>query len=153
MASSDLQTESAVATQQEQSKLAKLEELLTPLPNQGEKSPIPRLCTSTGEELELPESVFHLLRQVVHQLVLGKGVTITTFHQPLTIWEAASFLNVQATDVEQILDEGTIPFSHTGMRRRIQFEDLMAYKQQQAKVRSQELAQRTPRSQKCHSSE
>lgn len=148
MTSSDFQTESAVATKQEQSQLAKLEELLTPLPNQGEQPLIPRLCTSMGEEVELPESVFHLLRQLVHQLALGKGVTITTFHQPLTIWEAATLLNVQATDVEQILDEGAIPFSQSGMRRRIQFEDLMAYKQQQAKLRSQELAERTPTRQK-----
>jgi excisionase family DNA binding protein len=140
------QPEPMLATEQEHSTLVKLEELLN-LPHQGENALLPKLYTSTGEEIELPESVFHLLRQLVHQLVLGKGVAITTFHQPLTIWEAATLLNVQLKELEQLLDTGVIPYSHTGMLRRIRFEDLMAYKQQQAELRWQELAQRTPMSQ------
>jgi excisionase family DNA binding protein len=142
MASSDFQPEPMIATEQERSTLVKLEDLLN-LPHEGENTLLPKLHTSTGEEIELPESVFHLLRQLVHQLVLGKGVAITTFHQPLTIWEAATLLNIPLKELEQLLDTGAIPCSHTGMLRRIRFEDLMAYKQQQAELRWQELAQRT----------
>ena len=50
-------------------------------------------------------------------------------------------------ELEQLLDTGAIPCSQTGMLRRIRFEDLMAYKQQQAELRWQEIAQRTPMSQ------
>ena len=142
MASSDFQPEPMIATEQERSTLVKLEDLLN-LPHEGENTLLPKLHTSTGEEIELPESVFHLLRQLVHQLVLGKGVAITTFHQPLTIWEAATLLNIPLKELEQLLDTGAIPCSHTGMLRRIRFEELMAYKQQQAELRWQELAQRT----------
>lgn len=143
MASSEFQPEPIIATEQEQSKFAKLEELLH-LSNEDEKTPLPRLCTSTGEEVELPESLFHLLRQLLHQLMLGKGVAIITFHQPLTLREAATLLNIHLKEVEQLLDTGTIPFSEAGMLRRIRFEDLMAYKQQQAQQRWQELAEKTP---------
>ncbi|HEY9610282.1 excisionase family DNA-binding protein [Allocoleopsis sp.] len=152
MTSRDLQPEPVVATEQEQTRLAKLEELLS-LPQEGKTTPRPRLCTSTDQEVELPESVMHLLRQLVHQLVLGKGVLITTFHQPLTIWEAATLLNVQSKDVEQLLDTGTIPFSQAGMLRRIRFEDLMAYRTQQTELRWQDLAERTLMSQPSKSGE
>jgi excisionase family DNA binding protein len=152
MTSRDFQPEPVVATKQEQTKLAKLEELLS-LPQEGKTTPLPRLCTSTNEEVELPESVMHLLRQLVHQLVLGKGVLITTFHQPLTLWEAATLLNVQLKDVEQLLDTETIPCTQAGMLRRIRFEDLMAYKKQQTELRWQELAERTPMSQPSQSGE
>lgn len=146
MASNDFQPEPIVATEQEQSQLAKLDEILS-IPIEGEMASLPRLCSSTGEQVELPESVFHLLRQMVHQLLLSKSVTITTFHQPLTIWEAATLLNVQSKELEQLLDTGTIPFSQAGMRRRIRVEDLMMYKKQQAQLRRQEFAERTPISQ------
>jgi excisionase family DNA binding protein len=146
MASNDFQPEPIVATEQEQTQLAKLDEILN-TPIEGEMASLPRLCTSTGEQVELPESVFHLLRQMVHQLLLSKSVTITTFHQPLTIWEAATLLNVQSKNVEQLLDTGTIPFSQAGMLRRIRLEDLMAYKKQQTQMRRQEFAERTPLSQ------
>ncbi|HEY9830348.1 MAG TPA: excisionase family DNA-binding protein [Stenomitos sp.] len=143
MASNDFQPEPIVATEQEQTQLAKLDEILS-IPIEGKIASLPRLCTATGEQVELPESVFHLLRQLVHQLLLSKGVTLTTFHQPLTIWEAAALLNVQSQEIEQLLDTGTIPFSQAGMRRRIRFEDLMTYKKQQAQLRRQEFAERTP---------
>jgi excisionase family DNA binding protein len=146
MASNDFQPEPIVATEQEQTQLAKLDEILS-IPLEGEMTSLPRLCSSTGEQVELPESVFHLLRQLVHQLLLSKGVALTTFHQPLTIWEAATLLNVQSKEVEQLLDTGTIPFSQAGMRRRIRVEDLMRYKKQQANLRRQEFAERTPISQ------
>lgn len=146
MASNDFQPEPIVATEQEQTQLAKLDEILS-IPIEGEMASFPRLCSSTGEQVELPESVFHLLRQMVHQLLLSKSVTITTFHQPLTIWEAATLLNVQSKEVEQLLDTGTIPFSQAGMRRRIRVEDLMTYKKQQAQLRRQEFVERTPISQ------
>lgn len=152
MASNDFQPEPIVATEQEQTQLAKLDEILS-IPIEGEMASLPRLCSSTGEQVELPESVFHLLRQLVHQLLLSKGVALTTFHQPLTIWEAATLLNVQSKDIEQLLDTGTIPFSEAGMRRRIRVEDLMIYKKQQTQLRRQEFAERTPISQEFNPGE
>lgn len=141
MASSDFSPEPLVATEQEQSKLAKIEELLNL--DQGEKAWPPQLVAPTGEAVELPEPIFNLLRQVVHQLILGKGVAITTFHQPLTIWEAATLLNVQSKEMEQLLDKGVIPCTKAGVLRRIRFEDLMDYRNKQFEQRRQDLAERT----------
>ncbi len=141
MASTDFSPEPIVATEQEQAELAKIEELLNL--DEGEKAWPPQLVAPTGEAVELPEPLFNLLRQVVHQLLLGKGVAITTFHQPLTIWEAATLLNVQSKEMEQLLDQGVIPCTKAGVLRRIRFEDLMAYRQQQFEQRRQDLAERT----------
>jgi excisionase family DNA binding protein len=147
MAGSDFQPEPIVAKDQEQSQLAKLEDLLLNLRVNEETSQLPRLVSSTGEEVELPESICRVMRQLVHQLLLGKGVKIATFHQPLTIWEAADLLNVRSQEIEQLLDDGVIPFSQAGMMRRIQFEDLMAYSDQKTQIRRQGTVEQTPTNQ------
>jgi excisionase family DNA binding protein len=147
MTGSDFQPEPIVATDREQSQLTKLEDLLLNVNGNEEKTQLPRLVSPVGEEVELPESVCRLLRQLVHQLLLGKGVKIGTFHQPLTIWEAADLLNVRSQDIEQLLDDGVIPFSQGGMMRRIQFEDLMAYRDQKVEKRRQEGVEQTPMNQ------
>lgn len=141
MASSDLSPEPIVAREHEQAELAKIEELLNL--DEGEKAWPLQLVAPTGEAVELPKPVFNLLRQVVHQLLLGKGVTITTFHQPLTIWEAATLLNVPSKEMEQLLDKGVIPCTKSGVLRRIRFEDLMSYRNKQFEQRRQDLAERT----------
>lgn len=147
MAGSDFKPEPIVAKDQEQSQLAKLEDLLLNLCGNEETSQLPRLVSSTGEEVELPESVCRVMRQLVHQLLLGKGVRIATFHQPLTIWEAADLLNVRSQEIEQLLDDGVIPFSQAGMMRRIQFEDLMAYSDRKTQSRRQGTVEQTPTNQ------
>lgn len=81
-----------------------------------------------GERIELPESVAIALRQVVHQLARGRAVTVVPVNKELTTQEAADMLNVSRPYLVKLLDEGKIPFVKTGTHRRIQLEDLMAYK-------------------------
>lgn len=127
MALSDLKPEPIVATEEEHSALVKLEQFLN-LPGNGTHRQRLRVVDSSGEEIELPESVIGLLRQLVPQLAQGKGVTISTFHQPLTIEEAAALLNFPKQHMVKLLNDGEIPFSGEGIKRRIQFADLMDYK-------------------------
>ncbi len=71
---------------------------------------------------------------------------ISTFSQPVPIWEAAGLLNVKWPHLEKLLDEGEITFTGVGIERRIQFDDLMAYKKKWDELRRQALEEIVRRS-------
>lgn len=106
-----------------------------------------RLVSPHGEEIELPESVFHVLREVVHQMAQGKAVTVVPVNQQLTTQEAADILNVSRPYLVKLLEQNEIPFTKTGTHRRIRFSDLMAYKKQRDAARRGGLARLTQMSQ------
>lgn len=99
----------------------------------------PRLVGPDGETVELPASVFNLLRQVVHDLSEGRMVTIVPQDQELTTQEAADLLNVSRPYLVKLLEQGDIPYSKTGTHRRVRFVDVMTYKQQRDAQRKQGL--------------
>ena len=132
--------EPIVASECERSDLAKLEHLLNLLNNGQQNRKLQIIDPETGDRILLPDSIFHLLRQVVHQFDQGKGVIIETFHQPLTINEAAYLLNVSRQHLEKLLAQGEIPFTEGEIMPLIQFEDIMAYKKQWEELRQQKLA-------------
>ncbi len=107
----------------------------------------PRLVGPAGEKVELPESVFHLLRQVIHHLARGDSVALVPRGRELTTQQAADLLNVSRPYLIQLLEQGEIPFTKTGTHRRIRFEDLMAYKVNRDRLRRQGLARLTQMSQ------
>lgn len=77
---------------------------------------------------EVPMEVFQLFLQLLNELAQGHAVTIVPSNRELTTQEAAELLNVSRPYVVQLLEDGKIPFRRVGTRRRIRFEDLMAYK-------------------------
>lgn len=141
-----LDREPIAATEQEQPKIAKVEEFFTRLDSEYKPSR-PRLISSTGEEIELPESVFQLLRQMVHDLAQGNSVTIVPVHQELTTQEAADIVNVSRQYLVELLEAGAIPFTLVGTHRRIRFGDLMDYKEQRDATRRKGLSRLTKKSQ------
>ncbi len=102
-----------------------------------------RLIGPDGEQIELPESVYRVLRGAVHELGRGNAVAIMPVHTELTTQEAADLLNVSRQYLVRLLDGGEIPFSKTGTHRRIRFGDLMAYKQQRDERRREGLRRLT----------
>lgn len=142
-----LDREPIAATEQEQPKIAKVEEFFTRLDNEYKPSR-PRLISSTGEEIELPEPVFQLLRQMVHDLAQGNSVTIVPVHKELTTGEAADILNVSRQYLIELLETGAIPFTKAGTHRRIRFGDLMDYKERRDANRREGLSRLTKKSQK-----
>ena len=70
-----LDREPITATEQERPNIAKVEDFFTRLDN-GYKPSRPCLISSAGEEIDLPEPVFHLLRQLVHDLAQGNSVRV-----------------------------------------------------------------------------
>src|SRR5579872_3682389 len=89
---------------------------------------VPKLVGPHGEEIELPQSLFVMLRQIVHHLLQGRAVTIVPVNKDLTTQEAADILNVSRPYLIKILEEGVIPYTKIGTHRRIRFADLMNYK-------------------------
>ncbi len=107
----------------------------------------PKLVGLQGEEVELPESVFHVLMHIVHHLARGETVAVMLMSNELTTQEAADLLNISRPYLIKLLENGEIPFTKVGTHRRIRYSDLMRYKSHRDREREQKLAELTQMSQ------
>ncbi|MGH2516107.1 MAG: helix-turn-helix domain-containing protein [Ktedonobacterales bacterium] len=108
-----------------------------------ESTDAPTILGTGGEQIQLPESVAHLLRQMVFHLAHDRGVVIVPVNKELTTQEAADILNVSRPYLVKLLEQGGIPFVKTGAHRRISFDDLMAYKARRDATRRDALTRLT----------
>src|SRR5437899_2631365 len=136
-----LEREPITATDSERPALKRIEGAL------GNVNRVPKLMGPDGEEIELPESVFHVLRQIVYYLAQGRAVTIVPLNKELTTQEAADILNVSRPHLIKLLERGEIPFAKTGTHRRIRFSDLIEYKKRRDSERRRGMAELTQMSQ------
>ncbi len=82
-----------------------------------------------GEDaLVVPRQAAVLLAQILGFLANGQGVTVTPSSAMLTTQQAADFLNVSRPYLIRLLEEGQIPYTMVGTRRRIAFGNLPEYK-------------------------
>ena len=108
-----------------------------------EKSGIPKLIGPGGFEIELPESVFQALCQVIYYMLQGRAVSIIPVNKEITTQEAADFLNVSRPFLVKLLEQGEIPFVKVGTHRRIRFNDVLEYKKSRDETRKRGLAEIT----------
>jgi excisionase family DNA binding protein len=132
-----------IPTEQERPNIEKVDKFLM----QQVEASFTKLMSSSGEEVELPESVFHLLRQLVHDLAQGNTVMIVPGHRELTTQEAADLLNVSRQYLVEVLKAGDIPFTLVGTHRRVHLDDLMEYKNRRDAERREGLSLLTKKSQ------
>lgn len=101
----------------------------------------PSLVDPNGEHAELPPSAVALLRDGIAMLRRGVGVRLVPVHRELSTQEAADMLNVSRQYLVRLLEDGKIPFSRTGNRRRIAVEDVMSFKETRDAARLKGLAE------------
>ena len=103
---------------------------------------IPKLV-GPGFIMELPESVFRALCQIVFYMLQGRAVSIIPVSKEITTQEAADFLNVSRPYLVKLLEQDEIPFVKVGTHRRIRFSDVLEYKQRRDETRKRGLAEIT----------
>jgi len=82
-----------------------------------------------GDQVELPESVYRAVLQVVEALAAGKAVTVAPQNLLLTTQQAADLLGVSRPTVIKLIDDGELPAETPGTRRRmIKLDDVLACK-------------------------
>ena len=86
------------------------------------------LVSPSGEQLEIPTSIYQVLVAAVAAMARGNPVSIIPVHHELTTQQAAELLSVSRPHLVKLLDEGAIPHHKTGSHRRIYFEDLLRYR-------------------------
>ncbi|MBB6145810.1 excisionase family DNA binding protein [Silvibacterium bohemicum] len=87
----------------------------------------PALFGSDGERLDLPESVYQILKDVVRNMRAGRAITIIPEKQQLTTQSAANLLGFSRPHLIKLLEAGVIPFQRVGQHRRILLKDLVAF--------------------------
>jgi len=110
------------------------------------RAPKCKLVGPNGESIPLPESVFYVLERVAEVMSRGDSITVVPIGRQVTTQQAADLLNVSRQYLVRLLDEGRIPFRKTGKHRRLQIEDVLAFKEKRDKDRRaglRELSQMT----------
>lgn len=82
-----------------------------------------------GDQVELPESMYHLLHQVVDALTAGRAVTIAPRSTTLTTQQAADLLGVSRPTVVRLIDSGELPAERPGTRRQVLLRDVLDYRE------------------------
>lgn len=92
---------------------------------------LPRyLLVGEEDQVELPESMYRLLLQVVEALRAGRAVTVAPRSTTLTTQQAADLLGVSRPTVVRLIDAGQLPAQRPGTRRQVLLSDLLAYREQ-----------------------
>lgn len=96
-------------------------------------SPALRLVTDDNhhEMISLPPGALRLLVDMLTQLGQGRAVTVLPQNAELTTQEVADYLNVSRPYVVSLIEQRKLPARKVGTRRRVAFEDLLRYDEQQ----------------------
>ena len=89
----------------------------------------PAVLMNDDARLEIPESLFDVIRQAVHILQDGGAVSIIPYDTVLTTQQAADYLGVSRPYLISILDKENIPYTYVGTHRRIALSEIEEYRQ------------------------
>lgn len=98
-----------------------------------------RLVGPDGTEIEIPEELYGILREVVDTLSEGLAITIAPHNTMLTTQEAADLLNISRPTMVRLLTDGEIPYTMRGRHRRVLLRDVLDYRERTRRERRQAL--------------
>lgn len=81
-----------------------------------------------GEQVEIPEQMYQILRQVVEAMFENKAITVIPQDTMLTTQQAAEMLGMSRPTLVKLLELGRIPFQRVGTHRRVRLVDLITYR-------------------------
>lgn len=86
-----------------------------------------KLVGPDGVQIEIPEELYGVLRDVVDALSQGMAVSIAPHNTMLTTQEAADLLNISRPTLVRLLSDGEIPHTMRGRHRRVLLRDILDY--------------------------
>lgn len=99
----------------------------------------PALVGADGERIDVPESVYKILKDVVRDMQAGRAVALVPENQQLTTQRAADMLGVSRPHLIKLLDNGVLGFHMVGAHRRIYLADVIAYSKKRDEERNAAL--------------
>lgn len=97
------------------------------------------LLLTKEEKIVLSEIEYQTILALITALREEKPFIVNSDKKYLTTQQAADFLNVSRPYFVKLLEEGSLPFLKVGNRRRVEFEDLLKYKNQRDSKRHEIL--------------
>jgi len=91
------------------------------------------------QKVHLPSSAIQMLMDILVNISQGNAVQIVPVHAELTTQEAADMLMVSRPYLVKLLDDGKIEHRKVGSHRRIRYNDLLSFKQQEERARKAAL--------------
>jgi excisionase family DNA binding protein len=110
----------------EQQQVQALEQLL--------RGGVPALVTPAGERIELPGSVFKVLREAVGFMSHGQAITLLPENLMVTTQRAADILGISRPFFIKLLEAGAMAHHRVGNQRRVTLHDVQEF----ARKRDQE---------------
>ena len=104
---------------------------------------VARVVGPDGIEAEIPASAFAALQAAVRDMAQGLTITLIPHDKELTTREAADILNLSRPFLVKLLDRGDIPYHRVGTHRRLNVEDVLAYRELRAARRRERLRELT----------
>ena len=95
---------------------------------------VPALLTSAGERIEIPGTVFEVLRTAVGFMSHGQAITLVPDNQAITTQRAANILGMSRPFFIKLLEGGLMAHHRIGNQRRVYLRDVLAF----AKKRDEE---------------
>jgi len=90
-----------------------------------------RLSEGRLNQSELPEFVVQLLSQILVEVAHGRAISVVPMESDMTTNEAADYLNVSRPYLIKLLNQGQLPFHNVGTHKRVYFQDIKRYKEEQ----------------------
>lgn len=100
-----------------------------------------RLVGPDGSQIDIPDELYGVLRDVVLALSEGLAISIAPHNTMLTTQEAADLLNVSRPTLVRLVTDGDIPYTMRGRHRRVMLSDVLDYRERMRRERRQTLDQ------------
>ena len=88
---------------------------------------VPAFVTAGGERVELPGTVFEVLRKVVGFMSHGQAITLVPDNQVVTTQRAADTLGMSRPHFVKLLESGAMAHHRVGNQRRVYLRDVLEF--------------------------